>query len=162
MKLADIEDLYRSYGPSVLRRARAILGNEEAARDAMQQVFIKAIDAAAGFRGDSSPMTWLYRMTTNYCLNIIRDSSRRRELLEQHGGIDVGASSSISAEERATLIKVLDAVDDELQQIAIYYYVDQMNQDEIAEIIGVSRRTVGNRLEAFRAAAQKIVGATGE
>ena len=157
MKLADIEDLYRTYGPSVLRRARSILGNEEAARDAMQQVFIKAIDAASGFRGDSSPMTWLYRMTTNYCLNIIRDASRRRELLEERGRID-DEPTSISAEERATLIKVLEGVPEELHQIAIYYYVDQMNQDEIAEIIGVSRRTVGNRLEAFRTAAKEIVG----
>ena len=40
----------------------------------------------------------------------------------------------------------------ELREIAIYYYVDEMSHDEIAALVGVSRRTVGNRLEEFRAA----------
>ena len=38
-------------------------------------------------------------------------------------------------------------LDDELREIAVYYFVDQMNHEEIAQLLGVSRRTVGNRVE---------------
>jgi DNA-directed RNA polymerase specialized sigma24 family protein len=42
-------------------------------------------------------------------------------------------------------------VPDELQDIAVYYYVDELSHEEIAGIVGVSRRTVGNRLATFHA-----------
>ena len=41
--------------------------------------------------------------------------------------------------------------------MAVYYYVDQMNQDEIAATVGTSRKTVGNRLREFRARAQTLL-----
>lgn len=159
MDQADIEDLYRKFGPMVLRRARGILGDDQAARDAMQTVFVKAIDAASTFRGDASPVTWLYRMTTNHCLNIVRDSGRRAELLRQHNQAHP-QSGEASAETKLTLQEILLKVPDELREIAVYYYLDQLKQEEIAEMLGVSRRTIGNRLEEFRAAVQALM--TGE
>ena len=53
-----------------------------------------------------------------------------------------------------TLRRLLRDVPQELSEIAAYYFVDHMNQDEIASILGVSRRTVGNRIEEFRQAAR--------
>src|SRR5262245_24036774 len=159
MQREEVEALYRKYGPSVLRRARGILGNDQAARDAMQEVFIRAL-RTDGFRGEASPMTWLYRITTNYCLNLIRDSSRRAELLAAEGTpVDVGQRGS--AEDRLTLRRLLRDVDPELQEIAVYHYVDQLNHEEIAAILGVSRRTVGYRLEQFKEAARAAEGVGG-
>jgi RNA polymerase sigma-70 factor (ECF subfamily) len=153
MERSEIDALYRKYGPSVLRRARSLLGDEQAARDAMQEVFIRALKAQEGFRGEASPMTWLYRITTNYCLNLIRDSSRRAQLLAEQGQPATAAVRG-TTDERLTLRRLLRDVDPELQEIAVYYFVDQLNQDEIAELVGVSRRTVGYRLEAFKEAAR--------
>ena len=64
---------------------------------------------------------------------------------------------SDEAETRLTAATVLSAVPEELREVAIYYYVDQMNHDEIAAMLGTSRRTVGNRLEEFRAAAKRVL-----
>ena len=64
-RLGNLEDLYRRYGPSVLRRARTLLGNDADAQDAMQEVFMKVMRSSDDFRGAASPMTWLYRVTTN-------------------------------------------------------------------------------------------------
>jgi RNA polymerase sigma-70 factor (ECF subfamily) len=152
---ASIEALYRKYGPAVLRRARAILGEEQAARDAMQEVFIRALKAEVEFEG-VSPMTWLYRVTTNYCLNVRRDRVRRTKLLDIHGPKDETAPGS--QDERVSVLELLNQVPLELAQIAVYYYLDQMNQDEIAEVVGVSRRTIGNRLEEFRRLARAALG----
>lgn len=154
----DIEDLYRRHGAMVLRRARAILGEEQAARDAMQEVFLSAMRAGASFRGEASPVTWLYRMTTNHCLNRIRDEGRRGELLEQRGRETDEAVLPPPPDAAVDVARVLRAVPPDLREIAIYYYVDQMNHEEIAELTGVSRRTIGNRLEAFRTAARAALG----
>ena len=152
MDHAEIEALYRTYGPSVRRRARAILGDDQAAEDVMHEVFVTAIQARERFRGEASPMTWMYRIATNRCLNLLRDRSTRARLLAREHR-DATMTSGPATEARLVLRRVLDQVPAELCEIAIYYFVDQMNQDEIAAIVGVSRRTVGNRLDEFRAAA---------
>ena len=154
MELAPIEELYRRHGAMVLRRARRILGNEEAAKDAMQEVFVKVMRERESFRGEASPVTWLYQVTTNLCLNKIRDASRRRALLAENVAHGEQASPEAAPEDRTAVAAMLAALPEELREIAVYYYVDEMNQDEIADVMKVSRRTVGNRLEEFRVVAK--------
>jgi RNA polymerase sigma-70 factor, ECF subfamily len=155
MPAPTLEHLYDSFGPMVLRRARAMLTDEQAAWDATQEVFLKVLSALPQFRQESSPVTWLYRATTNHCLNLLRERARRGEgeMTE-----DLGESHLPRHEERLTLIKVLNRVQPELREIAVYYYLDQMSQDEIATLTGLSRRTVGNRLVAFHEAARLAAG----
>jgi RNA polymerase sigma-70 factor (ECF subfamily) len=143
----SIEELYRTYGPSVLRRARVLLGDEQSARDAMQEVFVRAMQSKVEFHEGVSPMTWFYRVTTNYCLNTIRNQSRRLRVLSSQPLVEAAESG---AEDRVAIKEILGRVPEELGQIAVYYFVDHMKQEEIAELIGVSRRTIGNRLEEFK------------
>jgi RNA polymerase sigma-70 factor, ECF subfamily len=152
MDQASMETLYRTYGGMVLRRARTLLNDEHAAQDMVQEVFMKAIRAFPGFRGESSLTTWLYQVTTNHCLNAIRDGARRRRALERR----MPAHEPIveSAEDRLGVDELLQQLPRELCEVAIYYYVDQMNQDEIAQLLGISERTVRNRLRDFKEAAR--------
>lgn len=153
MNAAAIEELYRKYGPAVLRRARAILRDEQAARDVMQEVFVLALQEGGAFRSEASPMTWFYRIATNLCLNRIRDGGRRAQLLaENYGGREEAAETT--TEDRVTLAAILRQVPEELREIAVYHYVDQMSHEEIAALVKTSRRTVGNRLEEFRRVAR--------
>jgi RNA polymerase sigma-70 factor (ECF subfamily) len=158
---AEIESLYRKYGALVRRRARSILGDDHEAQDAMQEVFVRVIAAMAEFRGQSQPSTWLYRITTNLCLNRIRDSRRRRDRLAEaaeHGREPLAPAAGPPPEARTALQAVLRRVSEDLAQVAVYYYVDDMDQAEIAAVLGVSRRTIGYRLDRFREQAQRILG----
>ena len=143
--------LYAQYGPMVLRRARAMLSDEHAARDAAQEIFLKVLESMAQFRAESSPVTWLYRATTNHCLNLLRDGARRNRALDALAFVSSDEAEA-GLDERLTLNAVLAQVPEPLREIAVYYYLDQMSHDEIAQLIGVSRRTVGNRLVEFHAA----------
>jgi RNA polymerase sigma-70 factor (ECF subfamily) len=67
------------------------------------------------------------------------------------------SSHDEDAEARVIVQKILAGVPEELQEIAIYYYVDEMSHEEIAALVGVSRRTVGNRLAAFQALTGELV-----
>jgi RNA polymerase sigma-70 factor (ECF subfamily) len=157
---AEIEELYRRFGALVRRRARSILGDEQEAMDAAQEVFVRVIAAMAEFRGQSQPSTWLYRITTNLCLNRIRDGKRRRDRLAEvaQAGGPFPAGAAPSPEARTALRGLLAQVPEDLAQVAVYYYVDEMDQAEIAAVLGVSRRTIGYRLDRFREVAQDRLG----
>jgi len=142
------EDIYQRYGAVVYRRARRILGNEQAAKDACQEVFLRLFRTLPEFQS-ASPVTWLYTVTTNHCLNVLRDERRRRTLLEARLPAAVAAPA-------ARLPSLLAGFPEELQEIAVYYFVDEMSQDEIARLLGISQRTVSNRLSAFRGLARTI------
>lgn len=156
MDRASIDDLYRAYGSMVYRRARAILGEEHAAHDAVQEVFVRAIRSDVEFYESTSPTTWLYRVTTNYCLNLRRNRQRRDELDAVRAPPPQETADDL--DDRLFVLELLSRLPEELSQIAVYYYYDQMNQAEIASILGVSRRTVGNRLEEFKKQARLAVG----
>lgn len=160
MDQASMEALYRTYGSMVLRRARTLLGDEHAAQDMVQEVFMKAIRAFPSFRGESSLTTWLYQVTTNHCLNTIRDGSRRRRALERR--MPTREPLTESAEDRVGVDELLQQLPRELAEVAIYYYVDQMNQDEIATLLGISERTVRNRLRDFKDAARSRLDPDGD
>jgi RNA polymerase sigma-70 factor (ECF subfamily) len=73
----DLERMYREHGHVVLRRARRILGTDDEAREALQEVFLSLADRPDQFAGHSSITTFLYRMTTNLCLNKLRNPTSR-------------------------------------------------------------------------------------
>lgn len=156
MTRQDAATFFELYGPMVYRRARSILGNPADAEEATQEVFIRALRSAEGFEGRSSVSTWLYRITTNHCLNQIRNRHRRTELFEEH--VVDRQPTSTDGRAAAAIIHLsafLAQADEQQAQAAVYVFVDGMSHDEAADLLGVSRRTVGNLLERFRAWAQR-------
>jgi RNA polymerase sigma-70 factor (ECF subfamily) len=145
---ALVEDLYRRYGSAVERRARSILGDRDAAADAVQEVFFRVLQKYEQFRGESSPMTWLYRVTTNHCLNQLRNEKRRGELLGElpRNGKDRARRMELSPDIRSSL----HALPEGVAAAGIYYYLDGMTHEEIAALLDVSRRTAGNWVEKFQ------------
>ncbi len=127
----------------MLRRARTILGSEAEAQETLQELFLSLLDRPEQFAGRSSITTFLYRMTTNLCLNKLRDSRNRRSLLERNSVSGVAEDTSFAKLEVAELLARLP---EPLGQVAVYYYMDEMSQAEISEVLGCSRRMVGKHL----------------
>jgi len=78
----DVDELYRQYGPMVIRRCRQLLRDEDQALDAAQDVFVRLLERRDRLR-DDYPSSLLYRMATNLCLNRIRDAKRRQTTADQ-------------------------------------------------------------------------------
>ena len=148
----QLSRLYTLYAPTVYRRCRYLLRDDEEARDAMHDVFIKVQDKFKGFRGQASPLTWINRIATNHCLNILRSRKARwRQDIQQVAKVaEQSRDNDHAALERQDLVRaILARCDKSLQEIAIYYFVDAMKQEEIAQLVGISVPTLRKRLRHF-------------
>jgi RNA polymerase sigma factor (sigma-70 family) len=149
VKPQAIDSLYRAHGHVVLRRARVLLRSEEDARDVLQEIFASLVDRPTQIRGESSMTTWLYAATTHSCLNRLRNSRTRKRLLLENP--PAPAEGSAPRAETAVMLKDLfTRIPADLAEAAIYYYADEMTHDEIATVLGCSRRHVGDLLTRLR------------
>lgn len=157
----EIAELYTRYGATVLSRCRYLLRNDEASRDATQDVFVKVMRSIEEFRQESSPLTWVLRIATNHCLNVIAaDQAQWHQRFEQYAKHQEAAAASRGndAELARTVRDLLGRLDLETQQVAVHYYVDEMTQEEIAAALGRSLPTIRKRLEKFRRVARRELG----
>ena len=148
-----VEELYRRHAAGVLARCRYLLRDEEGARDATQEVFVRALRALPELRSVASPTAYLMTAATHHCLNVLRASRAawREELarlaLERR-------AAGILPESRELVRALLGAAPQEAQEVAVLYFVDELTQAEIAEATGRSLPTVRKRLREFLAAAR--------
>ena len=148
--------LYERYSPIIYARCRRILRDPAVAEDATQEVFVRVLRHLESAPDDAAALAWISRISTNYCLNAKRDQSRREESVsevpEESSDHPEGAFINRDLAER-----LLTRVPERLRAPATLYYVDGMEQQHIAELLGVSRRTVINRLGDFNARARKYL-----
>lgn len=155
----DLDALYTRHAGMVLRRVRRFFKDPVEAEEVVHEVFLRALEKQDTYRADASPTTWLYQMTTNYCLNRLRNAERRRKALDLNAELPwLRPSASAPADEAVFLDALWASLDEETALIATYYFVDGMTHAEIARIVGVSRRTIGNRIAELQAKARAAAG----
>ena len=143
----NLDELYRKHGGMVARRVRRFVSVDDV-EEVVQEVFLKAFERQDSYRGDASPVTWLYHIATNHCLNRIRDQRRRRNALELNKDLPwLRPTSEARSETMLLLQQVWSLLDEKQSTIAMYYFVDGLSHAEIARITDVSRRTIGNRID---------------
>lgn len=142
----DVEALYRSYGHSVLRRARQILAHDADANDLVQEIFAGLLARPEQFDGRCAPSTFLYTMTTHACLQRLRDRRNRLRLIDEQVRPWASDVDPRTAEARTAVQAVLAQLPDEQARAAVYYHLDGMSHAEIAEVMACSPRHVGNLL----------------
>lgn len=147
----DIEEFYRKYGPMVLRRCRTILKNEEAACDAMQDVFVKILKKQNELHNDS-PSSLLYITATNVCLNILRRQKKRSELYD-NTVLDLIAGTDVPEERilaKLFIEKLFGNEKASTRTIAVLHYVDGYTLEETASKVGMSISGIRKRLRILR------------
>lgn len=147
----DVEAYYRKYGPMVLRRCRFMLRDEEAALDAMQDVFVEILRREADLV-HYAPSSLLYTIATNVCLNRIRRSKRRPETSDDEILRTIAGGDSPEDEVLAGhfLERLFGRVPDSTRTIAVLHYVDGLTLDETAAHVGMSVSGVRKRLRVLR------------
>ena len=109
------------------------------------------IDNPGRFRGESSIVTFLYRVTTNLCLNRMRNRRTHARLLEEQVAPAVGRTAPSGAHLASEAQQLLARLPDELAKVVVYAFIDEMTQEEIADVMRCSRKHVGRLLARARA-----------
>ena len=138
----DVADLYRKHGGMVFRRARSILGDDERARDVVQDVFL-TLHRQKDRLHHGGLVSWLYTTTTHRCFNELRNTQTRGRLIS---GERPERSQKNQSEHLVQLRGLVKDLDEELALLAVYRFVDEMTHAEIAAQLGCSRRHVGDLL----------------
>ena len=146
--VGDPQTAYRAYGPALVRKAERILRSREDAVDVVHALFV---DLIPRWNRDVD-LPYLYRSVTNRCLNLLRDRGTRARLLEREQPAPLGRVSLDDEVVGTKLIaKLTERLDQSHLEVLVCRFVDDMTQEEIAEHLGLSRKTVGKRLDRIRA-----------
>jgi RNA polymerase sigma-70 factor (ECF subfamily) len=170
--------LVERYQGRAYRLALRILHSEEAARDAVQEAFVKAYTSLGRFEERSSFFTWLYRLVTNQCIDMRRreHAERRVEWREgdplEEAALPLAPEAELTVpvlpvdealrkELRAQLAAAIDELPEAARETLLLREVDGLAYAEIAEVQGIPRGTVMSRLHYARRRLQELLRAVG-
>jgi RNA polymerase sigma factor (sigma-70 family) len=145
--VADFDRLYRASYQHVVRTLVAIVGSKYAAEDCAQDAFTKALKAWGSWRRDVPAEAWLHRIAVNTAISY-RRRERIRELpalLLRLGAPAPGPDPAAGAHERSVIGELRRLPPKQAAAIVLRHYHGYTNR-EIAAALGVSERTVGQRI----------------
>jgi len=148
----DFAALYRAYAPGVYRRALRLTGSPSDADDVVAEIFTSLLERPQQYAGRSALSTFLYGVTTHACLVRLRNQRRRSRLLAERHEAASPYSRCLGPEGTAELRALLRRLPDPLAEVAVYYHLDELTHQEMADVLGCSRRTVGNLLKRLETA----------
>lgn len=156
------ETLVTKYEKTVYNLALRMTGNPEDAADMTQEAFLKAYRSLSSFRGDSSFPSWLYRITSNVCLDFLRSKSRRPAVsltTETDEGEETELEIPDTAQNpeeqlmskltRDAIKRGLDTLAPEQKEILLLREIGGLSYEEISKSLGLELSTVKTRI--FRA-----------
>lgn len=165
--------LVERYQRQVYSLALRMVGQEQDALDLTQEAFVRAWRALAGFRADARFSTWLYRLTSNLCIDFLRSRKHQRGHISLSTPDQVQMQRQIPdpaplPEERAlqwdrerTLRRAMEKLSPEQRQILILRAVSGLSYAEIAQIMDLKEGTVKSRLARTREQLRQILLAEG-
>ena len=143
------EPLVTENQTKVYRLALRILKNEADAEDAAQEAFLKAYTSLADFRGDSRFSVWLYRLTNNICIDMLR-KNKRAVIVSLQTEDDDGEETEIAIPDERYSPERLAALPDDCREILALRESAGLSYDEIAAALSLEVGTVKSRLNRAR------------
>ena len=156
------EELVLKYEKTVYNLALRMVGNRDDASDMTQEAFIKAYGSLSSFRGDSKFSVWIYRITTNVCLDFLRSKSRKQQVSltvsdddDEDAQLDIPDPSSDPEQQLMQKMSMqsveegLKTLPDKQRQILVMRELGGMSYAEIGAALSLEEGTVKSRI--FRA-----------
>lgn len=134
--------LYETCSTTVFAYALSILRNRDDAEDALQDTFLKIRSAAHLYQPRGKPMAWIFAITKNVCLMMIRKKVHTVPSPEEPAQPDPGLDRIDHAEDRMTLEKAFTVLPEDTCRIIMLHAVSGMKHREIAELLRIPISTV--------------------
>jgi RNA polymerase sigma-70 factor (ECF subfamily) len=154
---AAFRAIVETYSRDVFRLAFRITGNEEDAEDAVQETFLRAYQKLKGFESRSSLGTWLYRVTANSAIDVVRRNKRhenRRAPLEEDPPSQAAQEGAVFGSQLRDLLDSSLSGLSELERSAFALrHFQECTLAEVSEALGI---TVSAAKQALFRAVRKI------
>ncbi len=151
MDRSKVEELYREYGGPVYRRCLRMLGSEEEAETAVQEVFLRFMRRLSKIDDVEKASNYLFRVSTNYCLTRIRDRGRAPGFSELREDATDGLILEDQVAASRAVKECLDRLTGRKRMVVYLYFAEGMTQDEVARACELSLRQVGRIIRRFLA-----------
>ncbi|MDF2594041.1 MAG: sigma-70 family polymerase sigma factor [Clostridia bacterium] len=171
------ETLIKSYEKSIYTICLRMLLSEEEAYDATQEVCVKIWRQLHIFKGDSKLSTWIYRITTNQCLDLLRKNKNKNkkeislfqkndddeEWMIDQGNEKENVEKIMENKELKEILKeAIYQLKEDYKTVIVLRDINQYSYDEIAQILNISLGTVKSRLSRARASLRYFLEQTKE
>jgi RNA polymerase sigma-70 factor (ECF subfamily) len=154
----NFEEIYRSHAAQIFNLCLHYLQQKEEAEEATQDIFVKAHRHLAEFRAEAQVQTWLYRIAVNHCLDSIRRRRSRARwlsfipfLAQEPKNFAHPAAALEDKEAVENIFACIDKLPDGQRTALILKSLENLPQQEIAEIMGISVKAVESNLSRARA-----------
>ena len=155
--------LVEEYQDRVFRLALRLLGNEADAADAAQDAFVRAYTSLGSFRGDSRFSVWLYRLTNNICIDLLR-RRKRQDAVPLQSEDEEGEETELALpDERFSPERILERTEDvravreaiaalpeDCREILVMREIGGLSYEELARVLSLEPGTVKSRLNRAR------------
>lgn len=167
------EQLVLSYQKRVYNLALRMVCNPDDAYDVAQEAFFKAWRSLPSLKADAAFSTWLFRLTSNECIDFLRRAKRQKVVSltvsseEEQAQLDM-PDPAPSPEERVItrqthqqVLAAIDALPTEHRQILTLRILNDMDYRQIAAVLGIAEGTVKSRLSRARENLRKNLDTAG-
>jgi RNA polymerase sigma-70 factor (ECF subfamily) len=170
---AAYEELVRTYSPRLLAVARRIVGNDEEARDVIQDAFLNAFRSLRNFHGDARLSTWLHRIVVNSALMKLRTRKRKPEesiepllpafladghYAEKFSSWGEQADAALSRTETQELVRHhIDELPESFRTVLVLRDIEGLDTEETARVLDTTPNAVKIRLHRARAALRTLL-----
>lgn len=149
--LAAYERLYVLHGARMKNLARNILGSSTEAEDAVQETFLKIQRRIASFRGQSSFVTWVFRILVNTCYDARRSRLRKKEVSQQDEADGTLPRPELRAPGghpslRLALERAVAELTRHQRDVFLLYEVEGFHHAEIAQMLEITETASKNTL----------------
>jgi RNA polymerase sigma-70 factor (ECF subfamily) len=160
-----LDVLYSKYAPAIYAHCRRFLHSPAAAKDATQEAFVRVLSKGVVLPSqESEALRYLYRVSINVCLNTLRQTASHSRATPALAITqpDHEDSAEASLASREFVQAVLARCKEGDAQVAIMHYLDGIPQVEVAQLLGITRRSVFNRLRKLSRVANELLTQQGQ
>lgn len=153
------ESIYHAEAGRVYALALRLAADAPAARELVQDVFIRAWERLETFRGDAALSSWLHRLTVNLFFQQRRAERRRLKRVEPRSELPHGAAPASSAAARIDLEQAIRGLPDGAREVFVLHDVEGYRHDEIGKMTGIAVGTSKAQLHRARELLRKVLTA---
>lgn len=154
-----VQRLYKTTGKAAVSKTEHLVGRFDVAQEIVQEVFLRLWQQKLRFANEKQAYYWVYKSCHNAGIDHLRSAAHRIELKPGHEvleSMEQAADSADALAKRQFVCRLLKGLDEREAQILAFSVIDGMTQEEIAEILGLSRKTVNRVAQRLQEKLGKI------